>query len=176
MTRIGLALLVTGIQFLAQAQQPAVRIGAWSLVQSVDSSTGADRSAIMAFATVYPRVSGELAPFLSVRCSTSTNTAFGVDVLLYSGRYLSNEDFGLVYYRVDKNEFFSGLWRQDPTHSTLFIDRSDLSDFLAVLSRGLELEFGVVPLGLDEVLNYVVPVAGLSNALYALRCYTGPAE
>lgn len=169
--------VVCAFAFSVVFAQDWATFGDWSLVVGTDAATGQDTSSLITTAIEFPSFDGPVAPSLVIRCTDSASSMYGIELFLYAGRHLSDDHFALVAYSVPggPQPEPKPLWNQDATHRAVFIDREEILAFLQDITGAPEVELLVAPLAPEpELLRYTVPVRGLSQALYSLRCYSGP--
>lgn len=161
------AIGLTIVLALAPATLAQQQVGDWIYIQNVDLITDENKSAIIAAASDYPEYARYAA--LIVRCADVS--PFGVELYFSADRYLGIEDQYDVVYRIDRGTPSTGSWYASTDYEAAFAPYFEVPSVINELLDTSELIFRIS--GFSSDYTYVLPVAGLRDALGTLGCYSG---
>lgn len=142
--------------------------GSWWYVPDIDRITDENRSYVYTEGT--DRYRGR-SPLLALRCNLASFHT-GIEVFVYSPQALSDPEVVSVTYRVDRREPHTWFWGMGTSGDAAFMNVFDVWGFLVESVQGSEVAIRIHDRSGD--ITYVFPLRGLSAALAALGCYTGP--
>lgn len=152
------------------ALEAKVRQGPWRLVRSADAISDRDESYILTPATSYPTILERNAR-LYIRCDQTERTrSHGVVVIFDADTYLGDEP--RADYRVDdRAPQQRRQWLGSTDGTAAFVSAGDVAGLIGEMNAGARLTVRLYDYN-STPYDYTFNVAGITDALAALGCYS----